>query len=87
MIEKISTSYPLTVQQEHALNLMMELELKGLISENDARVFKSYILQEDPETFKVLMEYFEDLIDQIELSRKLKAIKQKVVNYLAQNKL
>ena len=59
----------------------MELELKGLISENDARVFKSYILQEDQEIFSVFMEYFEDLIDQIELARKLKSIKQKVVNY------
>lgn len=32
VIEKISTSYPLSIQQEQAVNLISELELKGLIS-------------------------------------------------------
>lgn len=32
VVEKISTSYPLTLEQEQAINLILELELKGLIS-------------------------------------------------------
>lgn len=52
----------------------MELQLKGLISENDGRVYKSHILQEDPQIFSLFMEYFEDIIDQIELTQKLKNI-------------
>lgn len=65
VIEKISTSYPLNLQQEQAINLIMELELKGLISETDGRDYKSLILQEDPEVFYLFTEYFEDMIDQI----------------------
>lgn len=44
VIEKISTSYPLNLQHEQALNLIMELELKGLISETEARDIKPLIL-------------------------------------------
>ena len=72
MIEKISTSYPLNLQQEQAINLIMELELKGLISESDAQDYKSLILQEDTEVFSLFAEYFDELIDQIELARRLK---------------
>ena len=72
VIEKISTSYPLNLQQEQAINLIMELELKGLISESDAQDYKSLILQEDTEVFSLFAEYFDELIDQIELARRLK---------------
>lgn len=57
--------------------MIMELELKGLISENEGRVFKSLILQEDQEIFALFMEYFEDVVDQIELAQKLKSKKKK----------
>lgn len=58
VVEKISTSYPLTLEQERAINLILELELKGLISEKEAGKFKSLVLQEDIETFKLFREYF-----------------------------
>lgn len=45
MIEKISTSYPLSQEQEQAINLILELELKGLITEKESGVYKSSILQ------------------------------------------
>ena len=45
VVEKISTSYPLTLEQEQAVNLLLELELKGLISEKEAGQFKSQVLQ------------------------------------------
>lgn len=46
VVEKISTSYPLSREQEQAINLILELELKGLITEKEAGQFKSLILQE-----------------------------------------
>lgn len=60
------------MEQEQAINLIMELELKGLITENDARNYKSHILQEDPEIFHLFSQYFQEFIDQIELAHRLK---------------
>jgi hypothetical protein len=71
-VEKISTSYPLTLEQERAINLILEIELKGLISEKEAGKFKSLVLQEDAETFKLFRDYFEDRVDQIELAGRLR---------------
>jgi hypothetical protein len=72
VVEKISTSYPLTLEQEQAINLILELELKGLISEKEAGQVKSLVLQEDVETFKLFSEYFDETVDQIELASRLK---------------
>ena len=77
VIEKISTSYPLSIEQEQAVNLISELELKGLISEKDSGYYKSLIIQEDPEIFEHFMGYNNDLYDQIELSKRLKHLKQR----------
>lgn len=72
MVEKISTSYPLTLEQEQAINLILEIELKGLLSEKEAGRFKSLVLQEDPDTFRLFRDYFEDRMDQIELAARLR---------------
>ena len=58
VIEKISTSYPLSIEQEQAVNLISELELKGLISEKDSGYYKSLIIQEESDIFDIFTGYF-----------------------------
>lgn len=65
VIQKISTSYPISPEQEHSIHLIAELELKGLISEAEAKFYKSLILYDNTEAYNIFTEYFNDNIDQI----------------------
>jgi hypothetical protein len=44
VIQKISTNYPISFEQEHSMNLIAELELKGLATEAEASFYKSLVL-------------------------------------------
>jgi hypothetical protein len=44
VIQKISTNYPISFEQEHSMNLIAELELKGLATEVEANFYKSLIM-------------------------------------------
>jgi hypothetical protein len=47
-----------------------------LISESEAKFYKSLILYDNTEAYSIFTEYFNDNIDQIELSKSLKSLKK-----------
>lgn len=49
IIQKISTNYPISFEQEHSMNLIAELELKGLATESEANLYKTLVLNENQE--------------------------------------
>lgn len=77
VIQKISTNYPISFEQEHSMNLIAELELKRLATEAEAAFYKSLVLHENQEAEQLFLDYFNDQIDQVELARKLRIFKRR----------
>ena len=44
VIQKISTNYPISFEQYYSMNLISELELKGLATEAEASFYKALVL-------------------------------------------
>lgn len=53
VIQKISTSYPISPEQEHSIHLIAELELKGLVSETEAKFYKSLVLYDNTDAYNI----------------------------------
>lgn len=64
-IERHSAEHPLTIEQEQISNLLLELELKGLITEQDITMYQKQVLNLNPTLLQLIRDYYEEELDQI----------------------
>lgn len=59
IIQKVTSQHQVTLQQEQVLNLLLQLETQGLITEQEMETYQGQALAENPFLLQLVREYFE----------------------------
>ena len=57
-VEKVESEHPLTIEQEQICNLLLELELKGLITDQDMTLYQKQLLHLNPTLLELIRDYY-----------------------------